>query len=62
MFFHYFSNKAMTRGRSIVVQVIEIKTSLFDHRCDKSRFETLWEDARYKRIIELNNERMENEV
>ena len=47
-FFQYFSNKAWNRDRPIVAQIIEIKTLLFENRCDKSLFEALWEDARCK--------------
>ena len=35
-FFQYLSNDAKIRDRSIVVQIIVIKTHLVDHRCDKS--------------------------
>ena len=37
-----------------------IKTPLFENRCDKSRFEALWEDARCKK--ELNRSMREEKI
>ena len=34
-FFRYFSNKALICDRPIVVQLIVIKTPIFENRCDK---------------------------
>ena len=34
--FHDLGNDANIRDRSIVVRINVIKTSFFDHRCDKS--------------------------
>ena len=36
MFFQYFGNNAKIRYRPIVVQIIVIKTPLFDYGHDKS--------------------------
>ena len=34
--YQYLSNKALIIDRPIVVQIIAIKTPLFENRCDKS--------------------------
>ena len=51
-FFQYFRNKVWIRDRLIVVQIIVIKTPLFENRCEKILFESLWEDTRCKRSVE----------
>ena len=36
MIFQYFSNNAYIKDRQIVVQIIVIKTPIFENSCDKS--------------------------